>query len=91
MLKAHRSFSLTERNDYALCIAAFHNRYGNHRQVVRMTRRAELSALRQEKVESLDTFGDRAYALTAHAYPYIEDMSLQSLLIEDGVTTRKSY
>lgn len=70
---AHQSLSVTDRSVYALCIAAFHNRSGKHIPVVRMTLRAELSALRQEEDESLDTFGDHAYALTAQAYPYIED------------------
>ena len=80
-LTAHRSFSLTKSNDYALCIVAFHNRIGNHIPVVTMTLRAELSALCQEEGESLDMFGDCVCALTAQAYPDMEDMSAQSLAV----------
>ena len=68
-LTAHRSFSQTARNTYALCIAALHERYGSRKPALIVTLRAELSTVRQEEGESMEMFGCGVYALTNQAYP----------------------
>ena len=68
-LTAHRSLPREERYDYEGCISYLCMRYGHCRPVARTTLRAELSVLKQEEGESVDTFADRVYALTVEAYP----------------------
>ena len=68
-LTAHRSLPREERYDYEGCISYLCMRYGHSRPVARTTLRAELSVLKQEEGESVDTFADRVYALTVEAYP----------------------
>ena len=80
-LTVHRSFSQRARNTYAHCIAALQERYGSRRPALIITRRAELSTVRQEEGESMDTFGNRVYALTNQAYPNLAPALLQSLAI----------
>ena len=72
-LTAHRSFSQSARTTYAHCIAALHERYGSRRYALIITRRAELSTVRQEEGENMERFGDRVYALTNQAYPDLEN------------------
>ena len=52
----HQRFSQIARNTYAHCIAALQERYG--RPTLIITLRAELSTVRQEEGESMNTFGD---------------------------------
>ena len=82
-LTAHRSFSQTARNTYAHCIAALQERYGSRRPALIITLRAELSTVRHEEGESMETFGDRVYTLTNQAYPFLvnEPTLLQSLAV----------
>ena len=70
-LTAHQSFSQRARNTYAHCSAALQERYGSRRHALIITLRAELSTVRQEEGESIDMFGDRVYALTNQAYPFL--------------------
>ena len=69
LLTAHRSFSQIAHNPYTHCNAAFQERCGSRRRAPIITLRAELSTVRQQGGESMDTFGDRVYALTSQAYP----------------------
>jgi len=80
-LTAHRSFSQRARNTYGHCIAALQERHGSRRPALIITLRAELSTVRQEEGESMDTFGDRVYALTNQAYPDLAPALLQSLAV----------
>ena len=80
-LTTHRSFSQRARNTYAHCIVALHERYGSRKPALIITLRAELSTVRQEEGESMDTFGDRVYALTNQAYPDLAPALLQSLAV----------
>ena len=61
--------------------AALHERYGSRRPALIITLRAELSTVRQEEGESMDTFGNRVYALTNQAYPDLAPALLQSLAV----------
>ena len=80
-LTAHRNFSQRARNTYAHCIAALQERYGSRKPALIITLRAELSTVRQEEGESMDTFGDRVYALTNQAYPDLAPALLQCLAV----------
>ena len=82
-LRAHRSFSQRARNTYAHCIAALQERYGSRRYALIITRRAELSTVRQEEGENMERFGDRVYTLTNQAYPFLvnDPTLLQSLAV----------
>ena len=82
-LTAHRSFSQRARTIYAHCIAALHEIYGSRRHALIITRRAELSTVRQEEGENMERFGDRVYTLTNQAYSFLVNDStlLQSLAV----------
>ena len=71
-LTAHRSLPHGERDNYDSCIDLLRKRCGHDRPIAKTTLRADLSAIRQEEGESLDTFADRVYALTVEAYPNME-------------------
>ena len=64
-------------------IAALQERYGSRRHALIITRRAELSTVRQEEGESMEGFGDRVYALTNQAYTFLvnDPTLLQSLAV----------
>ena len=80
-LTAHRSLPREERYDYEGCISYLCMRYGHSRPVARTTLRAELSVLKQEEGESVDTFADRVYALTVAAYPNMHKDLYNSLSV----------
>ena len=83
LVSAHRSFSKIACNTYAHCIAALQERCGSRRHALIITRRAELSTVRQEDEESMEGFGDRVYTLTNQAYPFLvnDPTLLQSLAV----------
>ena len=82
-LTGYRIFSQKARNTYAHCIAAFQERYGSRRHALIITRRAELSTVRQEEGENMERFGDRVYTLTNQAYLFLinDPTLLQSLAV----------
>ena len=80
-LTAHRSLPREERYDYDGCIEYLGMIYGHTRPAARTTLRAELSVLKQEEGESVDTFADRVYALTVEAYPNMHKDLYNSLSV----------
>ena len=80
-LSAHICLPREERYDYDGCIEYLGMRHGHTRPAARTTLRAELSVLKQEEGESVDTFADRVYALTVEAYPNMHKDLYNSLSV----------
>ena len=76
-----RSFSEAERASVEYCMIVLENRYGAKTPLVIGSLRSDLSVVREEEGENLETFGDRVFILIRRTYQGMTPKLIQGLAV----------